>query len=151
MSITGASLSADGIRAYIQARKDEEEAKRRAHEAEQRAEQERFHKAFLEHEIQPEAMDRIAAAVRKAVDMGERQVMLGKFPSAWLKDQGRAVTNHATNWAETLDGAALRFHRFFLAELEPRGFQLRAEILDWPGGMPGDVGLFLTWKRPDDE
>lgn len=151
MSITGTTLSAEGIRAYIQARKDEEEARRRAHEAEQRAEQERFHEAFMEREIGPEALDRIAAMVRKAVDMGERQVMLGKFPSAWLKDQGRAVTNHDPRWAETLDGAALRFHGFFRRELESRGFQLRAEIVDWPGGMPGEVGLFLTWQRPDGE
>jgi len=151
MSITGQSLSAEGIRAYIQARKDEEEAKRRAHEAEQRAEQEKFHQTFMEQEIRPEAMDRIAGMIRKAVDMGERQVMLGKFPSAWLSDQGRAVTNHAPNWPETLDGVARRAYAFFQRELEPKGFQMRAEIVDWPGGMPGDVGLFLTWKRPDED
>jgi hypothetical protein len=150
MTITGDSLSADGIRAYIQARKDEEEAKLRAHEAEQRAEQERFYQLFMEREIGPDALDRVAAMVRKAVDMGERQVMLGKFPSAWLKDQGRAITNHAPDWPASLDGAALRAHAFFQRELEPKGFQMRAEIVDWPGGMPGDVGLFLTWQRPEE-
>jgi hypothetical protein len=24
-----------------------------------------------------------------------------------------------------------------------------AEVLDYPGGMPGDIGFFLTWKQHD--
>jgi hypothetical protein len=23
---------------------------------------------------------------------------------------------------------------------------LKAEVLEYPGGMPGDIGFFLTWK-----
>ena len=37
MNITGSSLSADGIRAFLQSKKDEEAAKQRALEAEARA------------------------------------------------------------------------------------------------------------------
>jgi hypothetical protein len=31
--------------------------------------------------------------------------------------------------------------------LKPNGFRLaaRVRVLDYPGGMPGDVGLFLHW------
>ena len=25
-------------------------------------------------------------------------------------------------------------------------FHGKAEVLDYPGGMPGDIGFFLTWK-----
>jgi len=27
----------------------------------------------------------------------------------------------------------------------PAGYKLRAQILSYPGGMPGDVGVFLHW------
>ena len=47
-------------------------------------------------------------------------------------------------------GFAKRAYDYFKRELEPRGFQMRAEILNWPGGMPGDVGFFLQWKRPEE-
>lgn len=150
MNIIGSSLSADGIRALIKSRKDEEAEKQRAHEAEARAQRETLHASFMEQDIKPEAMDNLAAVVRKAVDMGEKQALVMRFPSDWLSDQGRAVTNHADNWPDTLTGFAKRGHDYFVKELAPRGFQIRAEILDWPGGMPGDVGFFLTWKNPDD-
>jgi hypothetical protein len=82
--------------------------------------------------------------------MGDKQALVVRFPSDWLPDQGRAITNHDRNWPEKLDGFAKRAYDYFKRELEPRGFQIRAEILDWPGGMPGDVGFFLQWKRPEE-
>lgn len=150
MNITGSNLSADGIRALIQSRKDADADKLRQQEAEAKAEREKLYAAFAEREVQPEAMDRIAAVVGKAIEMGEKQVLLIRFPSDWLPDQGRAITNHAADWPRSLDGFARRAYDYFAKELEPRGFQLRAEILDWPGGMPGDVGFILQWKRPEE-
>jgi len=29
--------------------------------------------------------------------------------------------------------------------LKPLGFGLRAEVIDYPHGMPGDVGLYCHW------
>lgn len=150
MSFTGNTLSADSVRAYLQSKKEEEAAKQRAYQATVKAEVEKLHKAFNDREVQPEAMDRIAALVRKTVDMGDRQALVVRFPSDWLPDQGRAITNHDKDWYEHLDGFAKRAYEFFKRELEPRGFQLRAEILDWPGGMPGDVGFFLQWKHQEE-
>jgi hypothetical protein len=149
MTITGQDLSAEGIRAYIQAKKDQQAAELRAHEAEAKAERETLHQAFLQREVQPEAMDRVAT-LRKAVDAGEQHVLLFTFPSEWLPDQGRAITSHAADWPASLDGFARRAYDFFVEKLEPKGFQLRAEITDWPGGMPGSVGFFLRWKRPEE-
>jgi hypothetical protein len=150
MSFTGNTLSADSVRAYLQSKKDEEAAKQRAYQATVKSELEKLHDAFNSREVQPEAMDRIAALVRKTVDMGDRQALVVRFPSDWLPDQGRAITNHDKDWYEHLDGFAKRAYEFFKRELEPRGFQLRAEILDWPGGMPGDVGFFLQWKHQEE-
>ncbi len=150
MSFTGSSLSADAVRAFLRSRKEEEAAKRRAHEAAHKAELDELHRAFLERDVQPEALDRVAAVVRKALDAGDKQALVLRFPSDWLPDQGRAITNHDKNWPASLDGFAKRAYDFFKKELEPRGFQVRAEIVDWPGGMAGDVGFYLTWKHPEE-
>ena len=150
MSFTGSTLSADAVHAYVHSKKEEEEGKQQAHQASAKAELDKLREAFMEREVQPEAMDRIAALVRKAIDIGEKQALVLRFPSEWLPDQGRAITNHDKNWPASLDGFARRAYDFFKRELEPRGFQIRAEVVDWPGGMPGDVGFFLTWKRPEE-
>jgi hypothetical protein len=146
----GGGFSADSIRAHIARTKEAAAAEKRAHEAAAKAERETLHAAFLEREVPPDALDRLAVLVRKAVEAGEKQALVFRFPSEWLPDQGRAITNHEKNWHEKLDGAAKRAYEYYERELAPRGFQLRAEIVDWPGGMPGDVGLFLQWKRPEE-
>jgi hypothetical protein len=146
----GGGFSADSIRAYVARKKEAALAEQRAHEAAAKAEREKLREAFMEREIHPDALDRLAAVVRKAADAGDKQAMLFQFPSDWLPDQGRAITNRERNWHEKLDGFAKRAYDYFERELAPRGFQLRAEIVDWPGGMPGDVGFFLQWKRPEE-
>ena len=150
MNITGSTLSADAVRAYLHSKKAEEEAKQRAFEASTKIELDKLHESFNGREVQPEAMDRIATLVRKTIDMGDKQALVLRFPSDWLPDQGRAITNHDKDWYEKLNGFPKRAYDFFKRELEPRGFQIRAEILNWPGGMPGDVGFFLQWKAAED-
>ena len=150
MNITGSTLSADAVRAYLHSKKAEEEAKQRAFEASTKIELDKLHESFNGREVQPEAMDRIATLVRKTIDMGDKQALVLRFPSDWLPDQGRAITNHDKDWYEKLDGFPKRAYDFFKRELEPRGFQIRAEILNWPGGMPGEVGFFLQWKAAEE-
>ena len=150
MNITGSTLSADAARAYLHSKKAEEEAKQRAFEASTKIELDKLHESFNQREVQPEAMDRIATLVRKTIDMGDKQALVLRFPSDWLPDQGRAITNHDKDWYDKLDGFPKRAYDFFKRELEPRGFQIRAEILNWPGGMPGDVGFFLQWKAAEE-
>ena len=41
---------------------------------------------------------------------------------------------------EADESTSLR-HRHFRS----KGYRLRAEIIDYPGGMPGDVALTLSW------
>jgi hypothetical protein len=150
MNITGSTLSADAVRAYLHSKKAEEEAKQRAFEASTKIELDKLHESFDGREVQPEAMDRIATLVRKTIDMGDKQALVLRFPSDWLPDQGRAITNHDKDWYDKLDGFPKRAYDFFKRELEPRGFQIRAEILNWPGGMPGEVGFFLQWKSTEE-
>jgi hypothetical protein len=34
---------------------------------------------------------------------------------------------------------------FYEQELRAAGYKARAQIIDYPGGVPGDVGIFLSW------
>jgi hypothetical protein len=150
MSTASSGFSADSIRAYVARKKEASLAEERAHEAAVKAERDKLREAFMAREIHPDVLERLATVVRKAVDAGDKQALLFQFPSDWLPDQGRAITNRERDWHEKLDGFARRAYDYFQRELAPRGFQLRAEIIDWPAGMPGDVGFFLQWKRPEE-
>jgi len=150
MEITANNFSADAVRALITEKARRLAEEKRQHEESARAEREKLHGTFLREEVPADAMDRVALMVRKALEMGDKQALLFHFPSDWLPDQGRSITNHEPDWHEHLEGFARRAYAYFEQELKPRGFQLHAEILDWPGGMPGEVGFFLRWKRPEE-
>ena len=78
MSIFGKDFSADAVRDLIEARKAAEIAEKRAYEEGQKAEREKLKASFQEREIQPEALERIAALVRKQVERGEKQALAGR-------------------------------------------------------------------------
>ena len=65
-----------------------------------------------------------------------------RFPSDWCTDKGRAINNFEP---KTLTGFAKRAYDYYEKELRPAGYRVRAQILDFPGGLPGDVGIFLSW------
>jgi hypothetical protein len=72
-------------------------------------------------------------------------VLALRFPSTYCTDGGRAINSFEPDWPKTLTGFAKRAHEFWQKELEPQGYKVRAQIMDFPGGMPGDVGIFLKW------
>jgi hypothetical protein len=83
--------------------------------------------------------------VDKAVTSGEKEVMVLHFPSDFLPDTGRSITTGNKDWPQHLSGFAARAYSFYEKQLRPRGFTLRASIIDFQGGKPGDVGFFLRW------
>jgi hypothetical protein len=150
MSLTADNLSAQAIWDTIARKKKAEQDQLRAQEAAAKAERDAIRESFNEREVQPEAMERIATVVRRAVENGEKRVLVLQFHSEWLPDSGRGITTHDPNWHARLEGFPRRAFDFYTRELAPRGFQLQVEILDWPSGMPGEVGWFLTWKHPEE-
>lgn len=109
------------------------------------AERQKLHDAFFQREIHPEVKQRVSAAVRRAAEAGQREILVVSFPSSWTTDRGRRINNSETDWPESLDGFAKRAYDYFATELRPAGYKVRAEILNFPGGIPGDVGLYLSW------
>ena len=120
---------------------------REALEKKRKADGERhqLHDAFMAEELVPDVFERASRMVKGAAERGEREVLAIRFPSEYCTDGGRAINNFEPNWPETLTGFSKRAHEFFLKELQPKGYKVRAQIMDFPGGVPGDVGIFLRW------
>jgi hypothetical protein len=100
---------------------------------------------FMSREVHPEAQARVNAAVRRAAEQGNRQLLAVTFPASYCNDKGRCINNLEADWPGSLEGFAKRAYEYYLSELKPLGFKLHAQVLDYPGGMPGNVGLYLSW------
>jgi hypothetical protein len=122
----------------------------RAHElleADKRRAEERHHlqEAFINREIQADGKERLRKALLAAAERGDNHLRVFTFPSELCTDGGRAINSGSSDWPKTLVGYAARAYEFYKVELQPNGYRLRAEILDFPGGMPGEVGVTLVW------
>jgi hypothetical protein len=130
----------------ITMQKQAEEARKAADQEMKRVgDEKKLTDAFMAREIQPQAMERVMAVVQRAAERGDSHVLVFQFPSTECKDSGRAINNSEPQWPQTLAGFPARAFEFFEKNLRPLGFRLRAEILNYPGGVPGDVGLTLHW------
>ncbi len=116
-------------------------------EAEKRRVDERhqLQEAFMNRQIAEDGRERLRRALLAAAERGEDHLQVFTFPSQLCTDGGRAINNADPDWPRTLVGYAQRAYEFYKAELQQHGYKLRAEILDFPGGMPGEVGITLTW------
>ena len=95
----------------------------------------------MSRELHPEAIDRINNVVRIAAERGQHQVEVITFPCTFCSDGGRRINIADPEWPSTLSGFAERAYEFYVKELRPHGYKLHAEIISFPGGMPGEVGL----------
>jgi len=82
---------------------------------------------------------------REAAKAGQKDYLLLRFPSQLCSDGGRAINYSEPDWPATLHGEPAELYLRWERDLRPQGFHLAAQIVDFPGGIPGDVGLFLIW------
>ena len=92
-----------------------------------------------------EALRRVAAIIQRAVSNGLTEVQVTRFPNKLCTDGGRAINNMEAGWESTLTGLPKEMYLFWQRQLRPKGYRLRVQIVDFPKGMPGDVGMTLTW------
>ncbi len=71
--------------------------------------------------------------------------MLPRFPSQLGSDGGRAINVAEPGSPATLRGEAAEIYLRWERDLKPHGFDLAARVLEFPGGVTGDIGLFLVW------
>ena len=94
-----------------------------------------------------EVKRRVFGQLRTAAVKGNKEALVMRFPNALCTDKGRALNNLEKGWQSTLIGRPLQAFEFWRDHLQPQGYGLKAMIVDWPQGLPGDIGFFLTWEN----
>jgi hypothetical protein len=92
-----------------------------------------------------ERMKRAASIIQRAVGNGLTEVFLEKFPKELFTDNGRAINQAEPGWENTLTGLPKEIYEFWRKYLQPRGYKLRFQVVDYPDGIPGDIGMTLSW------
>jgi len=116
---------------------------RSAAEAEKQALLERFSKASGVSDA--DRLARAAAIIKRAASNGRTEVEVIRFPNQLCTDRGRAINQMEPGWEDTLTGLPKELLDFWRKHLRDRGYKMRVQIVDFPGGMPGDVGMTLSW------
>ena len=116
-------------------------------EAQHKAELAAFSERARTYQITDEDRERATKRIRIAFEAGERELMLVKFPSLLCEDGARRINNHLDGWQDTLPGVYRKIYDWWERDLAPGGFTFSARVIDFPGGVPGDVGLFIGWPQ----
>jgi len=100
---------------------------------------------LFNHHIDDAAWQALLQRALEAARQGKREWMILRFPNALCSDGGRAINVGESGWPETLQGEAAEICLRWKQDLKPQGFHMSARTLEYPGGFPGDIGLFLLW------
>jgi hypothetical protein len=125
---------------------EEAEKQARAH-----AEAEAEKKALIDQLTKPSGISE-EEAIRRGITIIERatknrmtEVQVFRFPNELCTDKGRAINQQEPGWEKTLTGAPKEIYQLWEKYFRPRGYKLKAQTLEYPGGLPGDIGLTLSW------
>ena len=130
--------------ALKEAEKADEIARRMAAtEAEKRALIERLSKpSGLSEE---EKVKLASTVIQRAVRNGLTEVQVYRFPNTLCTDRGRAINQMEKGWEQTLTGMPKEIYQLWSDYLQPRGYRIRYQIIDFSGGVPGDIGITISW------
>lgn len=129
------------VEAFRQGRADATEQTRQVAALERQRQVTRLLRAHLDAELWEAQL----AQARTLAEHGAKEFLLLRFPSELCSDGGRKIGVAEAGWEAMLRGEAAEIYDRWERTLKPAGFGLEARILDYPGGKPGDVGLFLVW------
>jgi hypothetical protein len=127
------------------------EAERAVESARRKAAEEAEKKALLDQLSAPsgvsdeERMRRAGKIIERAASNGFTEVFIGRFPNQLFGDRGRAINQAEPGWEATLTGLPKEIYDFWLKYLRPRGYRLKFQVVDFAGGIPGDIGVTLSW------
>ncbi len=149
------SVASSSKEALLPSAKDclREVARAEAEEAKKQDKGEVEKKKLLEQFSKPsgvsddERLKRAASVIKRAVRNKLTEVEVGRFPNQLCTDRGRAIIQGEAGWEDTLTGLPKELHQFWHKHLAPLGYKIHMRIVDWPNGMPGDVGISLSWKK----
>jgi len=127
------------------------EAKKAADYLRKKKVEETEKKALLDQLSKPSGLSeeekkkRAAAVINRAVKNGLTEVQVHRFPKELCTDFGRAINQQEPGWEKTLTGLPREMYQLWYDHLRPRGYKLRYQVVDFPGGVPGDIGITLSW------
>ncbi|MFV0384836.1 hypothetical protein [Paracoccus sp. (in: a-proteobacteria)] len=96
--------------------------------------------------IPEKAIEGFLHRLKSAALKGQEEIMVARFPHELCTDLGRAINQAEDGWWNTLTGQPRHIYDIWREHLQPLGYHLKAQIVEWPNGLPGDVGLYITWK-----
>jgi hypothetical protein len=108
-------------------------------------------RALIEKLSQPSGLSedekiRLASTViQRAVRNGLSEVQVYRFPNSLCTDRGRAINQLESGWEKTLTGIPKEIFQLWSDYLKPRGYRIIYQIIDFPGGMPGDISIVIAW------
>ena len=109
------------------------------------------HQAFVDRISKPsgltddQILDKASHIINRAVENGLTTVQVFRFPNHMCTDNGRAIDEKEDGWPKTLTGIPKELWAFHERQLQPRGYRMVYEIIDRPGGVRGDIAVFLSW------
>ena len=68
-----------------------------------------------------------------------------RFPNQLCTDGDAPSISRSRAGKTTLTGVPKEIYQLWDKYFRPRGYKLRVQIVDFPGGMPGDIGMTLSW------
>jgi hypothetical protein len=86
-----------------------------------------------------------STVIQRAVRNGLTEVQVYRFPNSLCTDHGRAINQQEPGWERTLQGIPAEILRLWSDYLKPRGYRIKYQIVDFPGGAPGDISITLAW------
>jgi len=116
-----------------------------AAEAEKRALIERLGKPSGKSE--EEKIKLASTIIQRAVRNGLTEVQVYRFPNTLCTDKGRAINQMEKGWEDTLTGIPKEIFQLWADYLKPRGYRIAYQIIDFPGGIPGDIGVTISWDE----
>lgn len=88
-----------------------------------------------------------SAVIQRAVRNGLGEVQVYRFPNALCTDLGRAINQAEPGWEKTLTGIPREIFQLWSDYLKPRGYRIKYQIVDFPGGVPGDISIVIAWSE----
>jgi hypothetical protein len=127
------------------------EAEKADQEARAAAAAEAEKRALIERLSQPSGLSEdekvklASSVIQRAVRHGLTEVQVYRFPNMLCTDKGRAINQMEPGWEKTLTGIPKEIFQLWTDYLKPRGYRIGYQIIDFPGGVPGDIGITISW------
>jgi hypothetical protein len=86
-----------------------------------------------------------STVIQRAVRNGLSEVQVYRFPNSLCTDRGRAINQQEPGWEKTLTGIPQEIFQLWSDYLKPRGYRIKYQIVDFPGGVAGDVSIVIAW------